>query len=64
MSPRALQVQRGADAAKPMRNAEQRALDLSRQLFQNGLASYLTVLTAQNGLYSAQTALVSTRLRA
>ncbi|HEY2559253.1 MAG TPA: efflux transporter outer membrane subunit [Caldimonas sp.] len=42
--------------------AEQRALDLSQQLFQNGVASYLTVLTAQNGLYSAQTALVSTRL--
>jgi multidrug efflux system outer membrane protein len=42
--------------------AEQRALDLSQQLFQNGVASYLAVLTAQNGLYSAQTALVSTRL--
>ena len=42
--------------------AEQRALDLSQQLFQNGVASYLTVLTAQNGLYGAQTALVSTRL--
>ena len=42
--------------------AEQRALDLSQQLFQNGVASYLTVLTAQNGLYGAQTQLVSTRL--
>jgi multidrug efflux system outer membrane protein len=42
--------------------AEQRALDLSEQLFRQGVASYLTVLTAQTGLYGAQTALVSTRL--
>ena len=42
--------------------AEQRALDLSETLFKNGVASYLTVLTAQTGLYSAQLTLVSTRL--
>jgi multidrug efflux system outer membrane protein len=42
--------------------AEQRALDLSEAMFQNGVASYLTVLTAQTSLYSAQTTLVSTRL--
>jgi multidrug efflux system outer membrane protein len=42
--------------------AEQRTLDLSQMLFRNGVASYLTVLTAQTGLYSAQLTLVSTRL--
>jgi outer membrane protein, multidrug efflux system len=42
--------------------AEQRTLDLSEMLFKNGVASYLTVLTAQTGLYSAQLTLVSTRL--
>ena len=30
--------------------------------FKNGVASYLTVLTAQTGLYSAQQELASTRL--
>jgi outer membrane protein, multidrug efflux system len=50
------------EATESTVEAEQRALDLSQQLFRNGVASYLTVLTAQNGLYSAQTALVSTRL--
>jgi multidrug efflux system outer membrane protein len=42
--------------------AEQRSLDLSDALFKNGVASYLTVLTAQTGLYDAQLTLVSTRL--
>jgi multidrug efflux system outer membrane protein len=43
-------------------DAEQRSLDLSESLFKNGVASYLTVLTAQTGLYGAQLTLVSTRL--
>jgi multidrug efflux system outer membrane protein len=43
-------------------DAEQRTLDLSQALFKNGVASYLTVLTAQTGLYNAQMTLVSTRL--
>jgi multidrug efflux system outer membrane protein len=42
--------------------AEQRTLDLSQLQFRNGVASYLAVLTAQTGLYDAQTTLVSTRL--
>jgi multidrug efflux system outer membrane protein len=42
--------------------AEQRTLDLSQLQFSNGVASYLAVLTAQNGLYSAQLTLVSSRL--
>ena len=42
--------------------AQQRSLDLSQLQFKNGVASYLTVLTAQNGLYSAQLELASTRL--
>jgi multidrug efflux system outer membrane protein len=42
--------------------AEQRSLDLSQLQFKNGVASYLTVLTAQTGLYSAQIELASTRL--
>jgi multidrug efflux system outer membrane protein len=42
--------------------AQQRSLDLSQMLFKNGVASYLTVLTAQTGLYSAQLSVVSTRL--
>jgi multidrug efflux system outer membrane protein len=42
--------------------AQQRSLDLSQLQFGNGVASYLVVLTAQTGLYSAQTELVSTRL--
>ena len=32
----------------------QRSLDLSETLFKNGAANYLTVLTAQTGLYDAQ----------
>jgi len=42
--------------------AEQQTLDLSQALFKNGVANYLTVLTAQTGLYDAQLTLVSTRL--
>jgi multidrug efflux system outer membrane protein len=42
--------------------ADQRALDLSQMLFRNGVASYLTVLTAQTSLYGAQLTLVQTRL--
>jgi multidrug efflux system outer membrane protein len=42
--------------------AEQRTLDLSQLQFRNGVASYLTVLTAQTGLYGSQLTLVSTRL--
>jgi multidrug efflux system outer membrane protein len=42
--------------------AEQRSLELSDDLFRNGVANYLTVLTAQTGLYDAQMTLVSTRL--
>jgi multidrug efflux system outer membrane protein len=42
--------------------AEQQTLDLSEALFRNGVANYLTVLTAQTGLYDAQMTLVSTRL--
>ena len=43
-------------------DAEQRSLDLSQALFKTGVASYLTVLTAQTGLYGAQLTLESTRL--
>jgi multidrug efflux system outer membrane protein len=42
--------------------AQQRSLDLSEMRFRNGVDSYLTVLTAQTGLYSAQLALVSARV--
>jgi multidrug efflux system outer membrane protein len=42
--------------------AEQEAFDISERLFRTGVADYLTVLTAQNGLYAAQQSLVSTRL--
>jgi multidrug efflux system outer membrane protein len=42
--------------------ADQRSLDLSQLLFRNGVASYLTVLTAQNSLYSAQITLTQSRL--
>ncbi len=41
--------------------AQQRALDLSDMRFRNGVDSYLTVLTAQTGLYSAQLTLVIAR---
>ena len=42
--------------------AEQRSLDLSEMRFRNGVDPYLTVLTAQTGLYDAQLTLVSARL--
>jgi hypothetical protein len=42
--------------------AAQRFLDLAQQRFENGVGSYLNVLTAQTTLYSAQQALVSARL--
>jgi multidrug efflux system outer membrane protein len=49
-------------ALERLTNAEQRSLDLSELLFKNGVANYLSVLTAQTGLYNAQQTLVSTRL--
>jgi multidrug efflux system outer membrane protein len=54
----------GEELASLQREAEaqQRALDLSQMLFKNGVASYLTVLTSQTGLYNAQLNVVSTRL--
>jgi outer membrane protein, multidrug efflux system len=42
--------------------AEQRRLDLSDLRYRNGVDSYLSVLTAQTGLYSAQQALISARV--
>jgi multidrug efflux system outer membrane protein len=42
--------------------AEQRALDLAQLQFKTGVTSYLTVLTAQTGLYSAELELASTQL--
>lgn len=42
--------------------AEQRALDLSDLRYKNGVDSYLSVLTAQNALYSAQQSLVTARV--
>jgi multidrug efflux system outer membrane protein len=42
--------------------AQQRSLDLSEMRFRNGVDNYLTVLTAQTGLYNAQLTLVSARL--
>jgi outer membrane protein, multidrug efflux system len=42
--------------------AQQRSLDLSDMRFRNGVDNYLTVLTAQTGLYNAQLTLVSARL--
>lgn len=42
--------------------ASQRYLDIAQQRFQTGVDSYLNVLTAQNNLYAAQQALVSSRL--
>ncbi len=42
--------------------AQQRRLDLSDLRFRKGVDPYLTVLTAQTDLYSAQLALVSARL--
>lgn len=42
--------------------AQQSALDLSDMRLRNGVDDYLSVLTAQTGLYNAQLTLVSTRL--
>jgi multidrug efflux system outer membrane protein len=42
--------------------AEQRALDLSQLRYQNGVDSYLVVLTAQTALYSAQQSLITARV--
>src|SRR5207253_10783235 len=42
--------------------AQQSSLDLSELRFRNGIDNYLTVLTAQTGLYSAQLTLVRARL--
>jgi len=42
--------------------ATQRTLDLSTLRYKSGVDSYLTVLTAQTGLYSAQQSLITTRL--
>jgi outer membrane protein, multidrug efflux system len=46
------------------RNAfdEQRSLDLSEMRYHNGMDSYLSVLTAQTGLYAAQQSLIAARL--
>jgi multidrug efflux system outer membrane protein len=43
--------------------AQQRTLDLSTFRYRNGVDNYLTVLTAQTGLYNAQLTLVATRLQ-
>ncbi|MEK6390114.1 MAG: efflux transporter outer membrane subunit [Paraburkholderia tropica] len=42
--------------------AQQRRYDLSDLRYKNGVDSYLTVLTAQTDLYTAQTTLISARL--
>ncbi|MBU9188438.1 efflux transporter outer membrane subunit [Burkholderia gladioli] len=42
--------------------AQQRRYDLSDLRYRNGVDSYLTVLTAQTDLYTAQTSLISARL--
>ena len=42
---------------------QQRSLELAEFRYQNGVDSYLNVLTAQTGLYDAQQALVATRLQ-
>ena len=42
---------------------QQRSLELAQFRYRNGVDSYLNVLTAQTGLYSAQQTLVATRLQ-
>jgi multidrug efflux system outer membrane protein len=42
--------------------AQQRRVDLEKQLFENGIDSYQNVLTAETDLYSAQQLLVTARL--
>ncbi len=43
--------------------AEQRRLDLSNLRYKNGVDSYLSVLTAQTDLYSAQQSLITARMQ-
>ncbi|RQR34099.1 MULTISPECIES: TolC family protein, partial [unclassified Burkholderia] len=43
-------------------HAQQRRFDLSDLRYKNGVDSYLSVLTAQTDLYSAQQSLISARL--
>jgi multidrug efflux system outer membrane protein len=43
--------------------AEQRRLDLSELRYKNGVDSYLTVLTAQTDLYTAQQTLITARMQ-
>ena len=43
--------------------AEQRRLDLSNLRYKNGVDSYLTVLTAQTDLYTAQQSLITARMQ-
>lgn len=43
--------------------SQQRRLDLSELLYKNGAASYLTVLTAQTDLYTAQQTLITARMQ-
>ncbi|WP_285646235.1 TolC family protein, partial [Burkholderia plantarii] len=42
--------------------AQQRRYDLSDLRYKNGVDNYLTVLTAQTDLYTAQQSLISARL--
>ncbi|UHL65997.1 efflux transporter outer membrane subunit [Paralcaligenes sp. KSB-10] len=42
---------------------QQRRLDLSNLLYKNGASSYLTVLTAQTDLYTAQQTLITARMQ-
>ncbi|WP_118179665.1 efflux transporter outer membrane subunit [Paraburkholderia phosphatilytica] len=50
------------DALARDTQAEQRRLDLSELRYKNGVDSYLTVLTAQTDLYTAQQTLINARL--
>jgi multidrug efflux system outer membrane protein len=49
------------DAQQALLTAQQRRFELSDLRYQNGVDNYLTVLLAQQDLYSAQQALVQTR---
>jgi len=49
-------------AQRQLVDASQRAYDLSRQRFEQGVDNHLSVLDAQRSLYSAQQVLVETRL--
>lgn len=50
------QIRRGSLASAA--DASQQALDISQQLYQNGLADFLRVLDSQRSLYLDQAALV------